>query len=118
MNPIQQLHKILPPYRGRWCGKGTFEILGKPEDIHIRYGWMYSAPPLSVEKLMKLVEFFGTRKIDVDGYGQSGCETCDFGSDYGHDIRVIGATKNQNICQLWKSADEAAKEKRRMRNRF
>ena len=55
---------------------------------------MYGAPTLSFGKLKKLSDLFGTDKIDVDNYGEKGCETCDYGSSYGHTIQVSDLTKN------------------------
>lgn len=73
----------------------TDVVISKLMDgFEIDYSRMYSAPGLSFEKLKKLSEYFGTEKIDVDDYGQSGCETCDWGSEYGHRIQVYKPTKN------------------------
>lgn len=60
----------------------------------IKWTEQYRAPDLSYELLRKLAEHFGTEKIDVEDYSSSGCETCDYGSAYGHEIQVFGATKN------------------------
>lgn len=62
--------------------------------IEIDYHQMYGAPSLSFAMLKKLSEFFGTDHIDVDNYSRGGCETCDFGSAYGHTIQVLDPTKN------------------------
>lgn len=67
---------------------------------------MYEAPALTTMKLMALTELFGTLKIDVDGYGHSGCESCDHGIDYGHELEIVGATKRVDEFKAW------AKEKR------
>ena len=61
--------------------------------FQITYGAMYDRPELNFDVLMKLSELFGTNKIDVDQYGIGGCETCDYGSDYGHEIVVLEPTK-------------------------
>lgn len=60
----------------------------------INYGQMYEKPELNFDKLMQLSEIFGTREIDVDDYSEGGCETCDYGSDYGHEIQIYNPTKN------------------------
>lgn len=62
--------------------------------IEIDYHQMYGAPSLSFAMLKKLSDLFGTDKIDVDNYGRGGCETCDYGSAYGHTIQVLEPTKN------------------------
>jgi hypothetical protein len=41
-----------------------------------------------------LSELFGTDNIDVDDYAYGGCDTCDYGSNYGHEIAIREATKN------------------------
>lgn len=69
----------------------------------IVYGNMYSSPQLSFAKLVKLSELFGTQKIDVDDYAVAGCESCDFGSDYGHSIQIYEPTlmliELENECE-------------------
>lgn len=62
--------------------------------LQITYGCQYTSPELSFAKLVELSELFGTKEIDVDNYSQSGCESCDYGSDYGHDIQIYNPTKN------------------------
>lgn len=66
----------------------------------IRYGAMYDAPSLNLDKLIKLTELFGTRKIDVNGYRNRGCETCDYGSDYGHTIEVLEPTLGLDLPEF------------------
>lgn len=62
--------------------------------IELDFSKMYDAPTLSLSMLKALGEFFGTEQIDVDNYSESGCESCDHGSAYGHKIQVLGPTKN------------------------
>jgi hypothetical protein len=64
------------------------------DELGLRLADMYGSPNLTAAQLMELVELFGTKDIDVDGYSQSGCETCDWGSSYGHDIIIRNPTKN------------------------
>lgn len=59
----------------------------------IDFGSMYQSPNLNFSTLLKLSDLLGTEDIDVDDYAQGGCETCDYGSDYGHKIQVYNATK-------------------------
>lgn len=63
-------------------------------DIEITYGQMYESPELNFSTLKELSEVFGTDKIDVDHYAEGGCESCDYGSDYGHTIQIYNPTKN------------------------
>jgi uncharacterized protein (TIGR02996 family) len=58
------------------------------------WGKMYDAPAITLGLLQKLGNLFGTTQIDVDDYAQGGCESCDWGSDYGHTIQVYEPTKN------------------------
>lgn len=62
--------------------------------IEIDFHQMYGAPNISFGMLKKLSDLFGTEKIDVDNYSRGGCETCDWGSAYGHTIQVLEPTKN------------------------
>lgn len=52
------------------------------------------APMLNFKILKALGELFGTDEIDVDDYCNSGgCDTCDYGSDFGHTIQIMVPTK-------------------------
>lgn len=76
-------------------GNFKFEItaLSKGQNsFQIRYGQEYSRPELNLDKLIELSKLFGATEIDVDDYSQSGCDTCDYGSDYGHEIQVYNPT--------------------------
>lgn len=57
---------------------------------------MYEAPPITFAMLKEFSETFGTDFIDVrkGSTNSSGCETCDYGSSYGHQIIIKDATKN------------------------
>lgn len=77
-------------------------ILGKTQTLNLRkthngliitIGNMYQSPELSFAKLLELSKLFGTTEIDVDNYSISGCETCDWGSDYGHEISIVNPTE-------------------------
>lgn len=59
---------------------------GQCYDITI--GAMYEPPVLNFGILKSLSEMFGTDEINVDDYSQAGCETCDYGSEYGHTIEI------------------------------
>jgi len=49
--------------------------------------------------LKELSDYFGTDEIDIDSYGQGGCDTCDYGSDYGHTVQIYNPTKNVEELQ-------------------
>lgn len=54
---------------------------------------MYDSPGLTFEQLKTLAEFFGTEKInDDDRISESGCESCDYGSEYGFRLTVRPTT--------------------------
>lgn len=53
---------------------------------------MYEHVPLGLKQLLALARFFNTDRFTTDTYSSSGCETCDFGSAYGHEF--ICQTKN------------------------
>lgn len=72
----------------------TWEVTRIGSRITIKYGEMYEPPVLNFSTLMELSEYFGTQEIDVDKYSVGGCESCDFGSDYGHEITIRNATRN------------------------
>ena len=65
-----------------------------PTHIRINYGQMYESPILNFKILSELSEMFGAKDINVDDFNESGCDTCDYGSDYGHDIDI----KDFTVC--------------------
>jgi hypothetical protein len=71
--------------------------------FEIEYGKRDSgvSPSLSFSKLKSLSELFGTDEIDVDDYCNSGgCDTCDYGSDFGHTIQIYNPTLNVEEMSL------------------
>lgn len=88
----QALINLLDSAGGENIDKIEFRITNRG-GFEIEYGAEYMAPELNFEILMGLSEMFGTKEIDVDDYSISGCETCDWGSDYGHTIQIYNPTK-------------------------
>lgn len=91
MSLKEKLEKILPP-------KSCFNIKVDDNEVYIEYGDMYESPELSLKQLNALCDFFGAEDVKTsDGNSHGGCETCDWGSLYCIDIKVIGATKNLKV---------------------
>jgi len=81
--------------------------INNPSGFEISYGQMYEKPDIELfPTLLALRELFGTEKINVDDYAQGGCETCDYGSDYGHTFQIYDITKNLNILENESLKDE------------
>jgi uncharacterized protein (TIGR02996 family) len=86
--------------------KGMFDPGDRIDKAHLKveghgraaaqlvWGKMYDAPGVTFDLLKALSDLFGTTHIDVDDYAEGGCETCDWGSDYGHTIQVYEPTRN------------------------
>jgi hypothetical protein len=72
----------------------SLSVEHRPDGFTIRYGAMYKRPGWSTAMLFALADLFGTDAIVGDESDTGGCESCDYGSDYGHEIVVTGATKN------------------------
>lgn len=84
----------VPQYR-----KSKYCRIEKIDDgFEISISAMYEAPTISFETLKKISGLFGTDKIDMDNFGHGGCETCDYGSDYGHTIQIYNPILN--IAQM------------------
>lgn len=63
-------------------------------EVKFEYTQMYVSPKLNFNLLKKISEFFGTEDIDVDNdIAITGCETCDYNSEYGHTVYVRNYTK-------------------------
>jgi hypothetical protein len=73
-----------------WGSDGKIEVETNTEnEVCITVSCMYEAPPLNLEVLTELSEFFGTKNInDDDRFNWSGCETCDYGSSYGYTLTI------------------------------
>lgn len=69
--------------------------------FYFKINRMYNAPALSVAHIMDMVNLFGTKKIDINNYGSSGCETCDYGSQYGYNITVENPTRMIKELKNW-----------------
>lgn len=80
-----------------------------PAYFEIEVGSMYERPALSAFVIVAIADLFGTKDVNVDGYDVSGCETCDYGSDYGHRIEVKNATKNVAEFEAWWKEKRGAK---------
>jgi hypothetical protein len=90
---LEEIKAILTPNHSS-IEKPHLEVSKIDNGYELSYGRMYEAPTLNFSTLKKLSELFGTDNVDVDNYGQGGCETCDYGSDYGHTIQIREITKN------------------------
>lgn len=73
-------------------GKATHYKLG--DGIRLEFGQAYSFPELSFDWMSQLSKHFGTTDIDIDHYSQGGCETCDYGSQYGYELQIYNIKKN------------------------
>lgn len=69
-------------------GGGALSVEVSKDEVTIRVGQMYEPPPLNLGILLDLAEFFGTKNIDDDRFSHGGCETCDYGSEYGFTLRI------------------------------
>lgn len=68
----------------------------KDDHYEIKYGQEYRPPKLNFGNLIRLSEFLGTENITHDKYDRQGyCDTCDIGSEYGHEITIRYVTKNK-----------------------
>lgn len=84
------------------CQTASLERYGKG-DLVLKFGAMYDAPEVpSLDRLLELRTLFGAKNISVDHYSNGGCETCDWGSDYGHELYIIGPTRNADGLFEWK----------------
>lgn len=93
-----ELKEILP--NGERYSHTHLKITKVGNEYTVTYGAMYERPKISLDNLIKLAELFGTTEIEDDAYGYGGCETCDWGSDYGTELIIRNPTKNANELKL------------------
>lgn len=89
---VEAIKEILPA--GGSYDHSVLKIYKIDDGIELSYGKMYEPPELNFTTLKKLSELFGTDNVDVDNYSQGGCESCDWGSNYGHTIQIREITQN------------------------
>lgn len=93
----EDLKKILlGEQTGDYCRDTKISIVKMGQKIEIDMTQMYGPPPITFAMLKQLSDYFGTEQIDVDNscIEKEGCETCDYGSEYGHSIQILNATRN------------------------
>ena len=66
----------------------NIKVVETPGGTEVRVWTMYDAIPINFHIMMKLAEVFETKDFDVDGWSCAGCETCDWGSEYGHEFFI------------------------------
>jgi len=67
----------------------TFTVTRGKGHIDLRVANMYESPGLDFAKLVALSKFFDTMNVETESeFRYGGCETCDYGSEYGFVLRV------------------------------
>ena len=65
------------------------EIAEDGSYVDITLSKMYSSPTCTFGQMAQLSQFFRTTSIgQVNDWQREGCETCDYGSDYGFTLRI------------------------------
>ena len=65
------------------CALNDFNVVGGRT---LCISQMYEHLSMNVKTMIALSEYFGTQDWDTDLTSSPGCETCDYGSSYDHDI--------------------------------
>lgn len=94
MDVYEELKVILPQIGVVERAYLNVTAIDQNKRIYIQYGKMYETPMVSFAQLKQLSELFGTNEIALNPYDSPGCESCDYGSDYGNDIWITNPTKN------------------------
>ena len=69
--------------------------------VIIEVGQMYNYIQFSLSSLIALSAIFGTEDIDLEEHSASGCDTCDYGSDYCRTIYIRNLTlKSEEVKEL------------------
>jgi hypothetical protein len=75
----------------------THQVIRNGTGVEITIGNMYESPEINLDTLMKVGTLFGTMEVDVDNYAYCGCDTCDYGSDYGHTLTITNVAKSWDM---------------------
>lgn len=65
-----------------------FSVAIKPDAVGLTVHAMYNPPGLGLKQLMELSRFFETENIEDERFSHPGCDTCDYGSDYGFTLYI------------------------------
>ncbi len=86
--------EILAKVKSLWDKDSTeVSVIVSEEGVHILLSSMYDPPGLNIQNILVLTKFFGTTNInDEDHFSNQGCETCDYGSEYGFTLVVRAET--------------------------
>lgn len=87
---IEEKLKELWPNKSSY-GAGNINksvLINKDNSVTLSISGMYEPPGLSFAILKSLSEFFGTDDISDSRFSYSGCETCDYGADYGFELII------------------------------
>lgn len=73
-----------------YCEMPQVEVISNHSDqLVVKLHAMYECPPFNSVVVQMLCDAFGTKHIDeLDHYSEGGCESCDYGSDYGFTLRI------------------------------
>jgi hypothetical protein len=67
----------------------TIRVSIGSDEVNIELSSMYQAPGLNFAKLKALSDFFETDHIDdEERFSNGGCESCDYGSNYGFTLTI------------------------------
>lgn len=101
---MQVLHQHRSNDYGYFYDIDTIRYSPTPNGVEIKAYSMYRNPiNCNYELLKSLAELFRTTAINVDDYNMGGCETCDWGSSYGHTFNI--EHPNVDISLLIKEKD-------------
>lgn len=69
------------------CNDPEIEVLGR-NPLRVRVSAMYESPPFNTAVVLAFAKMFDTVNIDEDRFSMGGCETCDYGSQYGYTLTI------------------------------
>ncbi len=73
---------------GEYKSSFTIKVELFKDGVDLTLSCMYEPPGLSLAKLVSLSEFFDTQSIKDERFSFGGCDTCDYGSDYGFTLEI------------------------------
>lgn len=94
------LQQVFTGNLDNYSGADTIDITRNPDNIELRIAAEYRAPKLRFEDINRLAEFFDTMNVETNSeFGSSGCDTCDYGSEYGYYLYVSPGQPYSNVGQ-------------------
>jgi hypothetical protein len=95
----QKVREIWQTGRNSW-DKLNININQGRDCYFIQISKMYESPGVTFKQLNELAKFFDTLNVETESeFSHGGCETCDYGSQYGFILKISEGDKFKELIE-------------------